>query len=179
MKTLSYLLNTLANGANRLATWGLVVIGLAMSLIVFLQIIFRFVIYVPFPWSEESARYLMIWMGMLGSAVALRHGRHIGVTILAERMPSAIAPYFTAMIQVVMIGFLVVIAKQGFALALFNATQRSPALEIPMFYPYLAIPVGAVFMVLELCADLLHQFFPTSAGAERTLVARVLDGSES
>ena len=137
-----------------------------------------FVIYVPFPSSEESARYLMVWMGMLGSAVALRHGRHIGVTILAERIPSVCAPYFNAFIQIVMIGFLVVIARQGLALALFNALQRSPALRISMFYPYFSIPVGAVFMILELCADLLHQFFPTPAGAQRTLVSRMLEGTE-
>mgnify|MGYP006290579219 FL=1 len=74
MKRLSRLVNLLAKATNRVATWGLVITGIAMSVAIFLQIIFRFVIYVPFPWSEELARYLMIWMGMLGLAVALRHG---------------------------------------------------------------------------------------------------------
>jgi TRAP-type C4-dicarboxylate transport system permease small subunit len=178
MKWLSYAVNQAANGANRLATWGLVVTGITMSVVVFLQIFFRFVIYVPFPWSEECARYLMIWMGMLGSAVALRYGRHIGVTVLVERMPQQVYRYVIMGIQLVMIGFLVIVAKEGITLAVFNFSQRSPALEIPMFYPYIAIPVGAALMILELCADLLHEFFPTPAGAHRTIISRVLEGSD-
>jgi TRAP-type C4-dicarboxylate transport system permease small subunit len=174
MKTLSYWINKLANGSNRVAIWGIVITGSAMSLVVFLQIIFRFVIYIPFPWSEECARYLMVWMGMLGTVAALRQGRHIGVTVLIQRLPIRYLRWLLIILQLVLAGFLAIIAKEGFALSMFNATQQSPAMEIPMFIPYVAIPVGAVLMILELCADVLHELFPTPAGSDRNMVSRVL-----
>jgi len=174
MKTLSYWVNKLANGSNRAAIWGIFITGVAMSVVVFLQIIFRFVIYIPFPWSEECARYLMVWMGMLGTVAALRQGRHIGVTVLIQRMPTQYLRWMLITIQLVLAGFLVIIAKEGFALSMFNASQRSPAMEIPMIVPYLAIPIGAALMILELGAEVLHELFPTPAGSDRSMVSRVL-----
>ncbi|MFW6054812.1 MAG: TRAP transporter small permease, partial [Thermodesulfobacteriota bacterium] len=171
---LSRSVNQLANLTNRLATWGLIIAGTAMSLAIFLQIIFRFVIYVPFPWSEEFARYLMVWMGMLGSTVALRHGRHIGISVIVEQFPSGMQRWIVAFTQLSMIAFLCFVAKEGWSMAVFNASQHSPSMEIPMFYPYLAIAAGAILMIIELAAGLLHEFFPTEAGVKRDMVSGAL-----
>lgn len=167
MRKLSYVLNLLASGLNTISCWLLIAFGIAMSVVVLLQVFFRFVVYVPFPWSEELSRYLMIWLGMVGSFVALRKGRHIGVTVLIERLPAKVNMILTPFLQLVMIVFLAVIAEEGMSLALFNAAQKSPALQVPMFYPYLAVPVGAALMIIELLAGVLHEFFPTEAGMDR------------
>jgi TRAP-type C4-dicarboxylate transport system permease small subunit len=174
MTRISRAVNRLANLLNAVASWGLVVTGVLMSLIVFFKIVFRYVVYVPFPWSEESARYLMIWMSMLGAAVALRHGRHIGVTVLVEKLPGALSRWLTVFLRLAMLFFLLIIAKEGFSLAMFNAGQYSAAMDISMFLPYSAIPVGAVLMSVELIADLFHEFHPTEAGADRQVTTRVL-----
>jgi C4-dicarboxylate transporter DctQ subunit len=174
MNTLSYLFNRLAVWLSSASSWLLVIIGAAMSVIVFLQVVFRFVIYVPFPWSEEIARYLMIWMGMLGSVVALNKGRHIGVTVIVERLPPKVYALLIPVIQLIMVFFLLVIFKEGLSMAVFNASQRSPAMEIPMFYPYLAIPAGAALMIVEMIADILHRFFPTEAGSRRGVSSAML-----
>jgi C4-dicarboxylate transporter, DctQ subunit len=176
MRKVAQLVNRLADVLRQISMGGLVVFGAAMSVIVMLQIVFRFLIHIPFPWSEEIARYLMIWTGMLGSFVALRQGRHIGVTLFIERLPAQWAAKVTLFVQIATIAFLLVVAKYGFALAIFNTTQRSPAMQIPMLYPYLAIPVGAALMIIELLADLLHDLYPTEPGARRKLSAATLDG---
>lgn len=160
MRKLSAALDRLADTLSRAVCWLLVGLGAVMSVIVLLQVFFRFVIYVPFPWSEEISRYLMIWLGMLGSFVALRKGRHIGVTFLMERLPAAAHRVLAPLVQAALIGFLAVITREGWDLALFNASQKSPALMVPMIFPYLAIPVGAALMVLELTAGLFKQLFP-------------------
>ena len=173
MKKLSYFINRLASALSAVSCWLLIALGAAMCVVVLLQVFFRFVIYVPFPWSEELARYLMIWLGMVGSFVALRKGRHIGVTVLIERLPAKVYTVLAPVLQVVMIVFLVTLAKEGMSLALFNAAQKSPAMQIPMVYPYLAVPVGAALMIVELCAGILDEFFPTDAGIERKSAAPV------
>jgi C4-dicarboxylate transporter, DctQ subunit len=154
----------------------LVVFGAAIAVIVMLQIIFRFVIFIPLPWSEELARYLMIWTGMVGSFVALQEGRHIGVTLVVDRLPPRAAAWAAVIVQLVTILFLFIVAKQGLALTLVNLSQLSPAMRIPMFYPYLAVPVGAALMIVELTAGILQDLYPTATGRRRKIAAATLDG---
>jgi C4-dicarboxylate transporter, DctQ subunit len=174
MYKVSYWTNRLSNALHQVAKWFLIVAGAAMSIIVLLQVFFRFVIYIPFPWSEESARYLMVWMGMVGAAVAMRHGRHIGVTVLIERLPPRVSRFLSPIIGLSMVVFLAVMAKEGFRLAVKNAAQYSPAMNLPMLIPYLAIPIGAALMILEIAASLLQEFFPTEAGSRRKVAADIL-----
>ncbi len=142
----------------------LLVLGVAMTLLILLQVFFRFVVYVPFPWSEECARYLMIWMGMLGSVIALQQGRHIGVTFFMEKFPPRLQKPAKGLTQAGMIVFLGILCWQGILFSLFNADQISPALEIPMIIPFGAIPVGSAMMILIMLADMLDLFFPGGKG---------------
>ncbi len=161
MEKLSRVLDRTSESLNRFAERLLILLGITMSVVVILQVVFRFVIYVPFPWSEELARYLMIWMGLVGSFVALRRGRHIGVNSLVDRFPPALRRATAIGLHLVLIAFLVLIAREGLNLALFNASQKSPAMMIPMFYPYLAIPVGAALMIVELFAGFFKLLSPS------------------
>jgi TRAP-type C4-dicarboxylate transport system permease small subunit len=154
----------------------LVLLGAAMSVIVLLQVIFRFVIHVPFPWSEEIARYMMIWMGMVGAFLALRHGRHIGVSIFVDRLPPSWKAMVTILVQVVTMGFLCIVVRYGMALAIFNRTQLSPAMQIPMIIPYMAIPVGAALMILELLRGILEDLMHMREGPKRSLTSATLEG---
>jgi TRAP-type C4-dicarboxylate transport system permease small subunit len=174
MYRISYWINRLSNGLHEATKWFLITTGAAMSVIVLLQVFFRFVIYIPFPWSEESARYLMIWMGMVGAAAAMRYGRHIGVTVLIERLPPRVYRFLSPFTDLAMVAFLVVMAREGFRLAVENAVQYSPAMNLPMLVPYLAIPIGAALMILEITASQLQEFFPTEAGSMRKIVPNVL-----
>ena len=131
-----------------------------MTLTILIQIFFRFVVYRPVPWSEELARYLMVWMGMLGSVIALRKGRHIGVTFLVDRLSGWHRTIVRRLMEFTIIGFLGIIGWQGLSLAIFNAPQLSAAMEISMSIPYAAIPVGAAMMILELVAGVLAAHFP-------------------
>ncbi len=174
--TLSYGLNQAANFQVRCCSWAIALLGVAMTLIILLQVFFRFVVYVPFPWSEECARFLMIWMAMFGSVIALRQGRHIGVRVLVERLPSGVYDNFAVpLVQVVMIIMLGILGGYGYDLATRNAQQLSPAMEISMLYPYLAVPVGAFMMILDIVADMFHDRFPTEAGSSANIAAASLD----
>lgn len=176
MLTLTHLLIRLCDRLRWAAKVVLVVCGAAMSVIVMLQIVFRFVIFVPLPWSEELARYLMIWTGMVGSFVALREGRHIGVTMVVDRLPPRAAAWVSVFVQAATILFLAIVAQQGLALTLVNLSQLSPAMRIPMFYPYLAVPLGAALMIVELTAGILQSIYLQGPGARRKISAATLDG---
>ncbi len=142
MNVFSRAVQRLVRLQNRFCRWMLLVLGIAMTVLILFQVFFRFVIYVPFPWSEECARYLMIWTGMLGSVIALEKQRHIGVTFLVEKLPRHLESMAFVLVQAGMALFLAVFCWQGIRFAGFNADQASPAMEISMLIPFSAIPAG-------------------------------------
>jgi len=129
----------------------LVLLGSAMCLLIFAQVFFRFVVFLALPWTEELARYLMIWMAMLGAPLALRMDRHIGVGIVLERLPRRARLWITLATCLTTMAFMGVIGWQGYVLCTRNLTQVSPAMQLPMVLTYASIPVGGVCMLLELC----------------------------
>lgn len=180
MDKISHLLNRYANWQSRVCSWALVLLGLAMTLVVLAQVFFRFVVYVPLPWSEELARYLMVWMGMLGAVVAQRKGLHIGVRVLVERLPKVLWDRWLApMVQIAAMGFMLVIFWQGWELTVFNARQLSPAMQLPMYLPYVSIPVGAAMLVINFASDLMHDRWPSPAGSRADLATPILGGGRA
>jgi TRAP-type C4-dicarboxylate transport system permease small subunit len=156
MGRISLYLNRIASIQANLCAWSMILLGVSMTFTILIQIFFRFVIYRPVPWSEELARYLMVWMGMLGSVIALRKGRHIGVTFLMDKLRGGKKLAADRLVQSALIGFLAVIGWEGASLTVFNASQLSAAMEIPMSIPYAAIPVGAAMMIIEQLAGMLQ-----------------------
>ena len=71
---------------DRLLDTGLWVAMLSMTLTVIWQVFTRFVLRDPSSWTEELAIFLLIWIGLLGSAYALRRKAHLGVDVLTNRL---------------------------------------------------------------------------------------------
>lgn len=175
LRTISYRINQLANWQVKLCAALIVLTGTAMTIIILLQVFFRFVVYAPFPWSEEIARFIMIWMAMFGSVIAFRRGRHIGVRFVVERLPEGMYDRFIApAVQLTTIAFLSLMAWQGWQLAYKSRFQVSPAFDLSMIWPYLAIPIGMAMMVLDVTADFLHDRCPTPAGSTANIASTSL-----
>ena len=118
-----------------------------------LQVLSRYVLRHPFDWTEEAARYIFVWVAMLGAGMAAKDRAHFFVDLLLERMPPTLRKYVTMFIGVVSSAFLLVISWAAVELALSNGVQDSPVLTIPMSIPYFAIPVGLGLMALFAVSD--------------------------
>jgi len=129
--------------------WVLFLITGAMSTSVLLGVLFRYVLKAPLPWSEELARYLMVWGASLGASVAYREGSHIGITILVDKLHGTTGKVITGITQIIIIAFMTIVMIEGFGLIFKLSGQTSPAMEIPMAWPYLAIPFGCLFILFE------------------------------
>ena len=120
-----------------------------MAMVVLLQVIFRYVLNLPLFWTEEFARYCLVWSSLLGSAVAVKRGRHIAVNILIERCPAALHKMLTIIALLSVAAVLAIILWGGIQLVAITRPQISPALRVSMAIPYLAVPVGAGLMLLH------------------------------
>jgi TRAP-type C4-dicarboxylate transport system permease small subunit len=118
-----------------------------------LQVLSRYVLSKPLDWTEEAARYIFIWVAMLGAGIAAKDRAHFFVDLILERMPSTLRKYVTVLIGTISSIFLLVISWAALELALSNGVQDSPVLTIPMSIPYFAIPVGLGLMTLFSVSD--------------------------
>lgn len=129
--------------------------AVVMATIVLAQVVLRYVFRAPFVWAEEASVFLMIWIAFVGAGLALREGAHIAMNLLPARLPRVWSRTLLAVSGVAMIGFLAVVLWQGALLAVFVGDQPSPALRLPMIWPYAIMPLGAAFMIVEVAAALV------------------------
>lgn len=138
---------------------------LSASLVLFANVIARYVFNDGFSWAEEFVRYQIIWMVMLGASVAARQGIHIGVDILRRFTPPTMAKVIALLVHGISVGFCIFLVVYGVQLTeqTHRFGQLSSALQAPMWVIQLAIPVGGLLMGIRFA----QHFFRTLLGRER------------
>ncbi|HUU28390.1 MAG TPA: TRAP transporter small permease [archaeon] len=130
---------------------GLWLAMLSEVLTVIWQVFTRFVLRDPSSWTEELAIFLLIWIGLLGSAVALNRNAHLGIDILVNRFPRKWGHLAAVFANACIILFSLSVLFYGgiklVAVILMN-NQISPALGIRQGYVYLALPISGFFITI-------------------------------
>ena len=134
---------------NRTAEIALLVIISVMACVVFVEVVFRYALMLPLFWTEEFARYCLVWSSLLGASVALKRGEHIAVTFLVDKLPGGLAPQAACVVSASIALFLAVMLWGGVHLVILTRHQLSPAMRIPMSWPYLAIPISSFIMLFH------------------------------
>ncbi|MBN2068941.1 MAG: TRAP transporter small permease [Opitutales bacterium] len=101
-------------------------------------------------WTEELARYLLIWVSLLGAAVGFRNKSHLGIDLFVNALTPDVRRWVTLFAYVVVLFFASVIFIFGGTLLVgntFSMQQTTPALGIPMAFVYLSVPVSGCFIV--------------------------------
>ncbi|WP_438318193.1 TRAP transporter small permease [Sporosarcina sp. FA9] len=130
------------------------VIMAVLTLSVFAQVIFRFVIRQPLSWTEELAIYCLVWLTFLGAAYAMSLKAHIGVEFFTDLFPLKIRQLLFILATVASIAFYLIMVIQGYDLVRQSLTQLTPVLRLPMGYVYSVIPISGLFLII----NLIHLF---------------------
>ncbi|KUO48813.1 MAG: hypothetical protein APF76_18200 [Desulfitibacter sp. BRH_c19] len=129
-----------------------------MTIAVFLQILFRYLLNAPLYWTEELSRYLMIWIVYLGSSVGIKRGAHVGFSYFVNLVGPKIANWFYMMSFLGIAAFCVNITYYGLIVALRNMKQLSPALQLPIGFVYMALPVAGVLCLIQLMPLIINTY---------------------
>lgn len=139
---------------------------LSASVILFANVIARYVFNDGFSWAEELVRYEIVWMVLLGASVAARQGIHIGVDIMRRFSPPPMAKAVTLLVHAISIAFCVFLVVYGVQLT--EQTHRfgqvSSALQAPMWAIQLAIPVGGLLMGIRFTQHFFRTLFDREQG---------------
>ncbi|WP_210237510.1 TRAP transporter small permease [Martelella lutilitoris] len=120
----------------------------------------RYLFNTGFSWTEEYMRYLMIWLMMLGSVACIFRAEHMGIEALEHLAGPRFAPLVKSALYSIAAIFCVILLVYSWPQALRNASQVAPASGIPMIYPYLALPVGAALMLVQIALSWVAGFEP-------------------
>jgi TRAP-type C4-dicarboxylate transport system permease small subunit len=152
-------LRAIAIGLDRLVAGGeagvIVVLVVLLTAITFAQVATRYVLGDPLIWSEEAARYLFVWVSMIGAALAIREGGHFGLDLLIRRVPAAKA-VLGPMVTVVVLVFLIILLKTGIDETNLAARQFAMTFPMRMQWAYLALPVGAGLMLFHIAVHVIR-----------------------
>ncbi len=156
-------LEDLSRGVNLWVERLLAGLGVTMAAIVAGQVFARYVLNHSLFWSEEVARYLLVWLSFLGATVAYRRRANPGIDVLTTRLPPL--PRRVAAVTVHLAGLFLfgVMIVFGARFAHFVRLQISPALGIPKWIPHAILPLSGVLLALHALAFLAAEV----AGGER------------
>ncbi|MDT0499655.1 MULTISPECIES: TRAP transporter small permease [unclassified Halomonas] len=121
--------------------------------VITLQILSR-VFFTAVGWTEEVARFLLVWITFLAATLAFRRGRHIAVTFVVEALPALPRRLARIAALLVALGFLLALVMIGWEYMQVQSFQKSASLRVSMTWVYAVIPLSAAIMAWYALVDI-------------------------
>ena len=121
-----------------------------MAVLVFVNVVCRYVFNFSLIWVEELTRYMMVWLGFLGSGLVLRFGAHVAVDFFQDLLPPGAARALRAVIVLSLVLTFAAMAWLGVRYVAFAWEQETAVLNWSTGAIYLAVPIGAALMLAHL-----------------------------
>ncbi|NVM26407.1 MAG: TRAP transporter small permease [Desulfobacterales bacterium] len=118
--------------------------------VVTIEVVLRYIFGLSLIFTEELARYLMVWIVFLGGALAVKDDSHIRINLLVNRLSPGLRQLVRVSAQGLTMIFLVLLTIEGLKILPRQLDQMCITIDTSMFYFYLAIPVGSILMIVFL-----------------------------
>lgn len=102
-------------------------------------------------WAEEAIRYSIIWVTFLGSSQCAKLGNHVGIDLVVQMMPEKVQRYFNALSQFIAAIFVAACVYAGWQAMdlVITTSQKSIAMQMPMWIVYICVPLGCALMAIR------------------------------
>lgn len=122
-------------------------LSILLTIMVFLQVIFRYALHVPLAWGEEFAMFLFQWVSFLGAAIAVRHRFHYTLDLVTKRFPGRwkIAAEILGGAALFITSYLMI--HKGIGMMGITKFQTYSVIGISVAYGYLVIPISGAMMI--------------------------------
>lgn len=137
---------------------------------VWLGVLVRHVLPWQLTFTEELARYLMIWTALLAVSSGIAHREHIGVLIIFERFPPPVRKWLVVLFDIIAFAFFAYLVVYGVQFVERGFDRLTMIYGIPKGYPFMAVPIAAAFSCVQLLLVTIHDFF---SGDGTTAASRV------
>lgn len=127
-----------------------------MAVVVFGQVIARYIFNSGFSWPEELTRFLCVWITFLGALTATAEDSHPAVDVLVKALPDILQKVVRIILRIVMIIVCVYLTGYGLKLVEMTIHDMSPGLHFPMGLVYLSLPLSAALMIPYFAAQIVR-----------------------
>lgn len=139
--------------------------GIAFGVfLAFFNVVARFVFNEGIDWAFELTNYLFIWSALFGASYCFKKDCHIKVTILVDLLPTKVRNFFSLMANIVTLLYLLAVAYFGYIFifdpdfGLKASEEISIDLNVPMWIPYLALPISFLISSYIVLKNIFKQF---------------------
>jgi len=135
-----------------------VIITSIMIIILFSQVIFRYMMNIPIPWAEEMASFLMVYLCYFGASLAVRERRHLKVDIILYYLPKKVRIIWEICIDIIFLVFSSVICVKTYEIFVFlsSSTQIYPATNIKKWIVFAGLPLSFGVICFRIFQDILR-----------------------
>lgn len=136
----------------------LIILMAVMVLNVLWQVTSRFVLGSPSSFTDELARYLMIWIGILGAAYVSGMNLHVAIDVFVKRMNTSNQKVLKLIVRLLIILFCIsafIIGGGRLVYITHVLDQNSPALQMPLSVVYSVIPLSGILIVFYKISDII------------------------
>ncbi|PIP35007.1 MAG: hypothetical protein COS92_02185 [Desulfobacterales bacterium CG07_land_8_20_14_0_80_52_14] len=147
------MIQRVSQAINSLVEKALFIIGTAICIILFAQVVFRYA-GASLGWSEEVSRHLLVAITFLGGTVAYKRVSFIGLQGFGYRLGPLVQQIIVVALQVLTLVVFSLIAWFGAVYTIKAGEHTSSSLQIPMSIPFASIPIAAVIFVIHVLADM-------------------------
>lgn len=135
----------------------LLVIGTAICLILFAQVLSRY-IGASLGWSEEVSRHLLVAITFLGGTAAYKRMRFIGLKGVGHSVGPSVQKVIVVVLQVATLACFCALGWFGTVYTIKAWQHTTASLQIPMSIPFAVIPISSMVFIVHVLADLTTTF---------------------
>ncbi|WP_158734832.1 TRAP transporter small permease [Alteribacillus sp. YIM 98480] len=153
-------MNTISNGLAIIEKYLAIVLMVTMTAVMALAVLFRYFLNSPLSWAGEAAVFLLTWISFIGGSLGLKYKAQASVTFLLDMTSLKTRKIL------LFIGYLIILIFMGIVLyysytwvfSSSSLSQKSNNLQIPMWIPYSAVPIGLSFAAVHILSNLSDLF---------------------
>lgn len=136
----------------------IIILAFLMVLDVSYGVFTRYVLNNTPSWTEELARYFMIWMALLATSICQRRDEHVYITFIIDKLPGFIRKIIKVISLIAIFYFFYIMFTFGITMVQSAKTNVAISLGISMSWPLLIIPITALANMIQVFLQILMQF---------------------
>lgn len=131
-----------------------------LVLVIWFEVVQRYVFHLGFTWGEEFSRYVMIWAALLAVPVGAYRREHIGLEFVLNRLSSSRRRLLRLVLDLIGLAFFLFLTSYGVGMAAGGRTQYATIFGMTMVVPFASVPVCGLLTSIQIVVTLLREFAP-------------------
>jgi len=136
----------------------LLIVYIAMVIVLFTQVIFRYILKSSLMWSADAATILFIWLVFISAAYSTEKGSHYVMNVFSNKLPQIISKILDAIAYLAVLFVSFVIAYYGYHFLILTKSGISPALGLSLGWIYIVFPISGFLTIYYLIIKLPNNF---------------------